>query len=693
VPRAKPYPEQTEVDGNSWEDEASTTVEQGEVADKIKPLLARTPNHTQNTQTGTNVEEHTVDEGSAQPTATPARLVITAGNDAGREVDVVPGKAYTIGRGLDNDVVLTDIAVSRKHFDLKAEGASWIIVDRGSGNGTVVNGNVEDNPFALANGDVIEIGNTTFRFDQASNASRAEPAGFDDDDDDDDEMSTVAGKPLREERDEIDALPTPIAPPRNRPKTMPPPVPPRAKLPTAPPFSVPSAQALPPTAISPTLSTQAAFVPTLAPPQMAPALPAPMLAPSAPPNAPTMAPQMLGAPPTLAAAPHSTAPPPMYSQQPLGYGYPQATEMPPHLLQAQPARGPTYVSMPHMGGYAPMLAPQRGRGLDRRTRLAIAGVALALVTGVVTAAIVKTTRSKPAPVAKKETAKPAAGATPNKPTATPIAVAPAPTPQVMPVKPAAAPVPPTPAPPPAPPPESKPEPKVEVKVETPKREPAKVTPRETPKRVVREAPKREPSPAREAPKRVAAATDTSAARDRAEDLYRSKKFGDAASVLTAAARSAGGDDARDLKERAAKLRALQSAYARGTAPAAKSTDAFASLQQAINLDGSVGGNFRSELTDKLRAIAPKAAVSFAAAKDWSKARSAYLAAQSAGSTDSNLPLVKQKLEAYANELYTAAQSEASSNPQGAKDKLKQIRQLVDAKSSIATKAQALYNKL
>ena len=34
----------------------------------------------------------------------------------------------------------------------------------------VVNGNLEDNPFMLANGDVIEIGNTAFRFDHAERA-------------------------------------------------------------------------------------------------------------------------------------------------------------------------------------------------------------------------------------------------------------------------------------------------------------------------------------------------------------------------------------------------------------------------------------------------------------------------------------------------------------------------------------------
>ena len=45
--------------------------------------------------------------------------MVTSGNDTGQQLDVQPGKTFTIGRGLDNDFVLTDIAVSRKHFDLR----------------------------------------------------------------------------------------------------------------------------------------------------------------------------------------------------------------------------------------------------------------------------------------------------------------------------------------------------------------------------------------------------------------------------------------------------------------------------------------------------------------------------------------------------------------------------------------------
>src|ERR1041385_4131124 len=191
VPKAKPYPgggegteeeEKTTIE-SQWEDEASTTVEQGEVAEKVRAVKA----NTNVTHTGA-MDEPTVDDQHASPqlsAITPlradnnARLAITQGNDTGQEIEVRPGKSYSVGRAIDNDIVLTDIAVSRKHFELRHEDGAWVIVDNRSGNGTVVNGNVEDNPFMLANGDVIEIGNTVFRFEQEKGPSR--PARIDED--------------------------------------------------------------------------------------------------------------------------------------------------------------------------------------------------------------------------------------------------------------------------------------------------------------------------------------------------------------------------------------------------------------------------------------------------------------------------------------------------------------------------------
>lgn len=88
-------------------------------------------------------------------------IEIVQGNEAGRsyrfEKNVV-----TIGRSLDNDVVLTDIAVSRRHTRLSRQGNNVFVEDMGSGNGTVVNG-VKTPRSPVTSSDRIELGNTVFR--------------------------------------------------------------------------------------------------------------------------------------------------------------------------------------------------------------------------------------------------------------------------------------------------------------------------------------------------------------------------------------------------------------------------------------------------------------------------------------------------------------------------------------------------
>src|SRR5579863_7059392 len=99
VPKAKPFseddpdekttldPESPASSSSQWEDEASTTVEQGEVADKIRalgvePAVPLRP-ITGLTNTGASaLEEPTVDDQKAQPQlgTDVARLVITQGN-------------------------------------------------------------------------------------------------------------------------------------------------------------------------------------------------------------------------------------------------------------------------------------------------------------------------------------------------------------------------------------------------------------------------------------------------------------------------------------------------------------------------------------------------------------------------------------------------------------------------------------
>ena len=47
---------------------------------------------------------------------------------------------FTIGRGPDRDLVITDARVSRDHAEIRAEGPDFVLVDVGSGSGTFVNG-------------------------------------------------------------------------------------------------------------------------------------------------------------------------------------------------------------------------------------------------------------------------------------------------------------------------------------------------------------------------------------------------------------------------------------------------------------------------------------------------------------------------------------------------------------------------
>jgi ABC transport system ATP-binding/permease protein len=69
---------------------------------------------------------------------------------------------FRIGRLPDNDLVLDDLLVSRRHAELVAAGGGWRIVDLGSGNGTFVNGvRVREAPISPS--DVLGIGHSQFR--------------------------------------------------------------------------------------------------------------------------------------------------------------------------------------------------------------------------------------------------------------------------------------------------------------------------------------------------------------------------------------------------------------------------------------------------------------------------------------------------------------------------------------------------
>jgi len=70
-----------------------------------------------------------------------------------------------LGRSRDCDIQLSDVNVSRRHAELRQEGASYWIVDLGSTNGMEVNGKRVKRA-KLSDGDTIVLGSTQITFDR-----------------------------------------------------------------------------------------------------------------------------------------------------------------------------------------------------------------------------------------------------------------------------------------------------------------------------------------------------------------------------------------------------------------------------------------------------------------------------------------------------------------------------------------------
>jgi len=75
----------------------------------------------------------------------------------------LPAQVMRIGRTPDNDLVVSDLGVSRKHAELrKSQTGRYQIIDLGSHNGTYVNGSRVEQA-EVSEEDIIGIGHATFR--------------------------------------------------------------------------------------------------------------------------------------------------------------------------------------------------------------------------------------------------------------------------------------------------------------------------------------------------------------------------------------------------------------------------------------------------------------------------------------------------------------------------------------------------
>lgn len=82
----------------------------------------------------------------------------------GRRMLLAPTGAI-VGRSRDCDVVLDDAGVSRRHAELRSEGATWTVQDLGSTNGVRVNGLKVHGAHELHSGDRLELGSTEMLFE------------------------------------------------------------------------------------------------------------------------------------------------------------------------------------------------------------------------------------------------------------------------------------------------------------------------------------------------------------------------------------------------------------------------------------------------------------------------------------------------------------------------------------------------
>lgn len=84
-------------------------------------------------------------------------LVVYKGALAGSRWPV-SGKAMTLGRAQDCDIVLPERQISRYHARIEQDDSGYLLRDLGSKNGTYVNGEaVRGQPYRLRDGDEIEL--------------------------------------------------------------------------------------------------------------------------------------------------------------------------------------------------------------------------------------------------------------------------------------------------------------------------------------------------------------------------------------------------------------------------------------------------------------------------------------------------------------------------------------------------------
>ncbi|HMF12636.1 MAG TPA: sigma 54-interacting transcriptional regulator, partial [Gemmataceae bacterium] len=102
---------------------------------------------------------------------------IEVGDGTPRTCKLEPDRPVTLGRNRSNTIVLQDEHVSRWHAEIYLEDGCWLIRDCGTVNGTKLNGQRIQQPTALADGQLICLGDTRLRIHLNGAPSGAGTAG------------------------------------------------------------------------------------------------------------------------------------------------------------------------------------------------------------------------------------------------------------------------------------------------------------------------------------------------------------------------------------------------------------------------------------------------------------------------------------------------------------------------------------
>lgn len=113
-----------------------------------------------------NIDSTQVIATGGAPTRSPVTAQLVLETPDGPHAFPLETNLVTIGRGLNNELIVEDARVSRQHAQIRFKSRRYFIGDLGSTNGTYVNGVAVTTDQALRDGDTVSFGGLEMRFHQ-----------------------------------------------------------------------------------------------------------------------------------------------------------------------------------------------------------------------------------------------------------------------------------------------------------------------------------------------------------------------------------------------------------------------------------------------------------------------------------------------------------------------------------------------